>query len=162
MLKHFGRKSFGRNNSRNNGRKSFRSHINPTQVCNQMPCLVRNTIWIRQGPIDVNTGWPIWSRSTVCWHLIISYVTVYKLLILKRNSYLNVNKKLSSTRWPTLYISSYPTGEVFLLMSAALVGTVFYVLLVSWVICITCGKSGSAPQRLKHFGVQWISDSEVA
>ena len=27
----------------------------------------------------------------------------YKRLILKRNSYLNVNKSLSSTRWATLY-----------------------------------------------------------
>ena len=28
----------------------------------------------------------------------------YKLLILKRNSFFKVNKKLSSTRWATLYI----------------------------------------------------------
>ena len=30
---------------------------------------------------------------------------LYKLLILKRNSYCNVNKRLSFTRWTTLYIS---------------------------------------------------------
>jgi len=28
---------------------------------------------------------------------------MYKLLILKRNYYFNVNKSLSSTRWTTLY-----------------------------------------------------------
>ena len=43
-------------------------------------------------------------------------------------------------------ISIYP-GNVFLLMAAALVGTVFYVLLVTWVICCTCGKHGSVPHR---------------
>ena len=30
----------------------------------------------------------------------------YKLLILKRNFYFNINRSLSATRWATLYLSS--------------------------------------------------------
>ena len=50
------------------------------------------------------TGWSFLSRNTVCWNQIKSSATVmYKLLIIKRNSYFNVNKRMSLTRWTTLY-----------------------------------------------------------
>ena len=51
----------------------------------------------------INIGWPIWSRQLFV-DIKFKVPSQYKLLILKRNSQFEVNKRLSATRWATLYI----------------------------------------------------------
>ena len=46
----------------------------------------------------VHTEWSIWSRNTICWHQIQSSVTV-----ITSYTKTKVNKRLSATRWATLY-----------------------------------------------------------
>ena len=80
----------------------------------------RSSAMVKLGERNLTTGWPIWSRNTVCWHQINISTTVCELFIINRNSYNQCQQKvdhpveslLSEGGVPTVHFSEIALQHV--------------------------------------------------